>query len=56
MNQMLETMKPLTEWLYTEGGLRYRWITLDKDAITALRDEVRGRSKNTEPLSCKSGK
>lgn len=56
MNEVLETAKPLTEWLYTEDGLRYRWIALDKNEITSLRESVRDRSENTEPSVCKSGK
>jgi hypothetical protein len=55
MNQILESAKPLTGWLQTEDGVRYRWISLDEDKITTLREQIQGRLTNTEPLVCKPG-
>jgi hypothetical protein len=56
MNQkILEEAKQLTDWLQTEDGVRYRWISLDENTITALRGQMQGRLKNIEPLVCKPG-
>jgi len=38
LSQALETAKPITDWLYTEDGVRYRWVELDAETITALRE------------------
>jgi hypothetical protein len=51
MNQMLETAKPLTDWLYTEEGLPYRWVLLSNEQVTALREEAQRLHENTEPSS-----
>jgi hypothetical protein len=56
MSAILKSAKPLTEWRHTANGVRYRWIALDKGEITALREQVRDRSENTQLSDCKAGK
>ena len=51
MNE-LEAARPLTDWLYTKSGLRYRWVALDKKEIIS-QDTQPDRCANTEPSACK---
>lgn len=44
MNQ-LKAARPLTDWLFTKDGFRYRWIALDKKVT--LQELAPDRSANT---------
>jgi len=46
------TEQPLTDWIAMENGLRYRWVRLSKEEITALREQVQRRHENKQPLNC----
>jgi hypothetical protein len=54
LSEALRKAIPRTPWLYTEGGVRYRWVELDKETITVLRELVQDRAENTESLACSS--
>lgn len=54
MNHILETAKPLTDWLYTESGLRYRWISLTKEEVAILKERPQGQLKSKDILACKA--
>jgi hypothetical protein len=49
----LETAQPLTDWIPMENGLRYRWVLLSKEEITALREQLQHRRENKQLLICK---
>ncbi len=53
MNRILETAKPLTDWIPMENGLRYRWVLLSKEEITVLREQLQRRHESTRPSTCK---
>jgi hypothetical protein len=53
MSQIVDTAQPITDWIPMENGLRYRWVLLSKEEITALRERLQRRRENKQPSICK---
>jgi hypothetical protein len=47
--------QPLTDWIAMENGLRYRWIRLSREEISALRKQAQYRRENIQLLNGKQG-
>jgi hypothetical protein len=47
MSKVLEIAQPITEWLQTEDGLRYKSVLLSKEEMTALRKRLQHRREST---------
>lgn len=52
MSQSLETEQPLTDWIPMENSLRYRWVRLNKEEITAMRERLQRHHENKELSIC----
>jgi hypothetical protein len=51
----LETAQPLTDWIPMANGLRYRWVRLSKEEITAIRARLQRRRENKQLSICSQG-
>jgi hypothetical protein len=55
MNKVLEKVKPSTDWIPMGNGLRYRWVRLSREEMTALRERLQRRRENKSPSNGKKG-